>query len=249
MPVKHAIVAEDLSFRYGGLSVLEHISFIVEEGSYVGVLGPNGGGKTTLLKLVLGLLRPTSGTISIFGVSPEKARLNGQIGYVPQRIVQSDVTFPATVAEIVQTGWTPKAKGKMRPNASDLRVIEWAMEATEVMQYRARLLGDLSGGERQRVFIARALASEPRMLILDEPTTGVDIASKERFYALLKKLNTELGLTILFVSHDTEVTEKVKCVLCVNRELVCDCAARDFLNKAAIENLYGKNVSLIHHHH
>lgn len=128
--------------------------------------------------------------------------------------------------------------------------MELAMEATEVTQYRDRLISELSGGERQRVFIARALASAPRMLILDEPTTGVDVGSKERFYALLKKLNTDLHLTILFVSHDIEVmTDQARCVLCVNRELVCDCASRDFLNKAVLENLYGKNISLIHHHH
>ncbi len=251
MSVKNPVIeAKKLFFRYNGHSVLENISLTVEEGSYVGVLGPNGGGKTTLLKLMLGLLSPSDGKITVFGKSPSEARKEGQIGYVPQRIVQTDFPFPANVEEIVKSGRTAKARIGTWRTLSDTEAIKRAMDATEVTQYRSRLISELSGGERQRVFIARALASEPRMLILDEPTTGVDVGSKERFYALLKKLNTDLHLTILFVSHDIEVmTDQVQCVLCINRELICDCASCDFLNKAVLENLYGKNISLIHHHH
>lgn len=251
MSVKsNAIEVEKLCFRYNGQSVLENINCTVEEGSYVGVLGPNGGGKTTLLKLMLGLLTPSEGKITVFGKSPSESRKEGQIGYVPQRIVQTDFPFPASVEEIVRSGRTAKLGIGTKWSSSDTRATLRAMVATEVTRYRHRLIGELSGGERQRVFIARALASEPRMLILDEPTTGVDVGSRERFYALLKKLNTDLNLTILFVSHDIEVmTDQVQCVLCINRELICDCASCDFLNKAVLENLYGKHVSLLHHHH
>ncbi len=245
-----AIDAHDVNFHYEGDSVLEHVSFDLAVGTYAGILGPNGGGKTTLMKLILGLLQPVSGSITVFGKTPVQARKNGRIGYVPQRVVQADYSFPITVEEVVKSGLTSRHTFGLFSDAEDRKAIAEAIRTTDITSLQSRLIGELSGGERQKVFIARALVSNPKMLILDEPTTGVDIASQERFYALLKELNTSMGLTILLVSHDMEILSKeVKEVLCVNRTVVCDRTSHGVLNKETIEALYGKEVSLVHHHH
>lgn len=240
----NAIEVKDVCLSIGGQTILDAVSFAIPEGRYVGIMGPNGGGKTTLLKIILGLQHPTSGDIDIFGESPFEARKHGRIGYVPQRISQTDALFPVSVDEIVWSGRTPTiGVGKWRTD-DDRKATEDAMERMNVSHLRSRLVGTLSGGERQRVFIARALAGDPRLLILDEPTTGVDIAVKEEFYALLKTLNVELGLTILFVSHDIEVmTSEVAFVLALNQKLICHCESHQFLSHDTVERLYGKGIT------
>ncbi len=245
-----AVEAAHVSFAYGRHAALQNVSFAIPEGSYVGIVGPNGGGKTTMLKILLGFLRPSSGTVSVLGRSPEQARKSGAIGYVPQRIVQTDVPFPATVEEVVRSGRVPRAGIGRRLGAEDIAQARQAMEKTGVSHLRDRLIGTLSGGERQKVFIARALAAQPRILILDEPTTGVDAASQEEFYALLKKLHTEMTLTILFVSHDIDViARKADFVLALNQQLICHCSAHQFLSEDTLKRLYGSDAELRHHHH
>jgi zinc transport system ATP-binding protein len=245
-----AIDAHSVNFHYEGDSVLEHVSFDVKEGSYVGILGPNGGGKTTLMKLVLGLLEPISGHLTVFGKNPKDARKNGSIGYVPQRIVQAEFSFPITVEEVVKSGLTSRHTFGLFSDAADKEAITEAMDITGITPLKSRLIGELSGGERQKVFIARSLVSSPRMLILDEPTTGVDTASQERFYELLRTLHASKKLTILLVSHDMEILSKeVQEILCVNRTVVCDQTSHGVLNKETLEALYGQGVSLVHHHH
>jgi zinc transport system ATP-binding protein len=245
-----AIEANNLSFAYNGTVVLEHLTFSIEPGAYVGIIGPNGGGKTTLMKLILGLLEPKEGNLKVLGQSPKVARARGHIGYVPQRVAQGDAAFPATVEEVVRSGRSAY-RGMLRwMNVEDRRAIEEAMERTDILPFRKRLIGSLSGGERQRVFIARALASQPKMLVLDEPTTGIDPAARESFYALLQKLNKKQHIGILFVSHDLEVmTKEATSLLCINKVIVCDCESCKTLSPGVIEELYGKNVSLVHHTH
>lgn len=239
----NAIEVRNVCLAIGGHTILDSVSFAIPEGRYVGIVGPNGGGKTTLLKIILGLQRPTDGDILIFGESPYAARKRGRIGYVPQRIAQADIPFPVSVEEMVWSGRTPAiGVGKWR-SEHDRETVEDAMQRVNVLHLRHRLVGTLSGGERQRVFIARSLAADPRLLILDEPTTGVDIAAKEEFYALLKTLNADLGLTILFVSHDIEVmTSEVAFVLALNQKLICHCESHKFLSQDTMERLYGKGV-------
>lgn len=252
MPVTtiNAIEAQHVSFSHGNQHALDNVSFAIPAGQYVGIIGPNGGGKTTLLKIVMGLIQPAKGEIFIFGETPAQARKNGSIGYVPQRIAQADFPFPATVREIVQSGRTPLIGIGRRQKESDTKIIDDAMETTNVKHLHNRLIGTLSGGERQRVFIARALAAKPRLLILDEPTTGVDASAREQFYALLKKLNTEMGLTIIFVSHDIEVmTDEVGFVLALNQKLLCHCSSHDFLSEDTLKRLYGRDVEPNHPHH
>ncbi len=254
MPMKadasSAVEATGLSFGYDhGGTVLDDLSFSIESGAYVGIIGPNGGGKTTLMKIILGLLEPTKGTIAVFGQSPREARRHGRIGYVPQRITQGEATFPATVEEVVLSGRSAHRGLFKRITTHDRRAAEEAMEETGVLAFRKRLVGSLSGGERQRVFIARALASHPAMLVLDEPTTGVDPAARQDFYRLLHTLNKK-GIGILFVSHDVEVMIKeASSLLCINKVMVCDCEDCHTISPATLETLYGSDVALVRHHH
>lgn len=244
-----ALAFDSVDFSYEGIHVLEKITCAVQQGSYVGVVGPNGGGKTTLMKLALGLIKPSKGEVKIFGMTPKQARAQGKIGYVPQRIVQSEFTFPATSEEVVRSGRVSSSKIGRMFSKEDRRIAHEAMKTVGVSHLKHRLVGTLSGGERQRVFIARALASRPSLLILDEPTTGVDAASQEEFYELLRTLHKK-GMTILFVSHDVEVMAKeASNILCMNKRLVADCEACDFMHTAGAKELYGGDVRHIHHHH
>ncbi len=246
---QNAIEVRGASIALGGHVALDGISFAIPEGQYAGIIGPNGGGKTTLLKLLLGLLRPGNGHIEVFGKPPLIARKQGKIGYVPQRVAQAEIVFPVSVEEMVRSGRTPALGIARRWSPIDRDAAEDAMRRTNVSHLRDRLVGTLSGGERQRVFIARALAAQPSLLLLDEPTTGVDHAAKEQFYALLKSLNADLGLTILLVSHDIEVmTSEVAFVLALNQKLICHCASHEFLSQDTIERLYGKDVKALPPH-
>lgn len=210
-----AIQCRNLSFRYNGHRVLEAVTFDVAPGDFVAVLGPNGGGKTTLLKLILGLLTPTRGSLLVLGRSPAKA--SHLIGYVPQ-MVNANPGFPISVLDVVMMGGlTPGA----RPHHATRRQRREALEALERMSIHhlaGRHMGDLSGGQCRRVHIARALMPRPRILLLDEPTAGIDPGGQNQLYGLLQELNADT--TIMMVSHDLmAISGHVKSVACVNRRL------------------------------
>lgn len=225
---------KNVGFKYGENVILKDISFKIKGGSYVGLIGPNGSGKTTLVKIILGILQPTRGKVEF------SKKMN--VGYVPQRVSQLGDFFPATVLEVVQSGMTNEK--------ISAETLEDALKTAGIAHLKKRLIGDLSGGERQKVFIARALISQPGMLILDEPTVGVDPAAKESFYKLLKKLNKEKEITVVLVSHELEtVSSEVDTVLCLNRSLVCAGPTEKMLSKKGLENIYGKAVKFIHHQH
>lgn len=239
---------KDVNFNYNNNPVLESISFVVYSGEYMGIIGPNGGGKTTLIKIILGVLNPDSGQVKIFGREISKFRERHRIGYVPQRAAQEESYFPATVEEIIRSGRTARLGLFKRFGAEDARAVKNAMEVADVTGYKDRLIGKLSSGERQKVFIARALACEPKILILDEPVVGVDIASKEKFYEFLSHLNIELGITIIFVSHDVGViANQVSTVLCLNRTLMCHGRPENFIKEDFLEKVYGRKVSSLLH--
>ncbi|MBF0592329.1 MAG: metal ABC transporter ATP-binding protein [Nitrospirae bacterium] len=244
------IEIDQLCFDYNGTRVLEGVSLYVEKGDYLGIIGPNGGGKTTLLKIILGLLSPTSGQIRLFGQRGSAFRERFKIGYVSQRATQQGYYFPTTVYEITSSGRTARMGLFKRFKKDDRDAIQRAMMITEVDGHSKRLIGTLSGGERQRVFIARALAGEPEVLILDEPVVGVDIVSQERFYAFLKHLNSQFGITILFVSHDIGVISKeVSNIMCLNKRMFCHGPPNDFTHDQLIEEAYGRKVSSLSHQH
>lgn len=227
------IKVNNVSFSYNSTPILQNITFSVRQGEYLGIIGPNGGGKTTLLKIILGLLKPTQGEVLVNDRRP--------MGYVPQRVSQSE-GFPATVEEIVQSGRTQLLK--------DNEAVTNALKISGIEKLKNKRIGNLSGGEKQRVFIARALAGSPKILILDEPSIGVDIAHQQSFYEFLKHLNHAFGLTIIFVSHDVDVVaDQVHTVLCLNRVLVSHGSPKDFLNSANLSKVYGTNVKFVLHGH
>lgn len=243
------IELNNVSFSYDHTSVLENLSFTVRKGEYLGIIGPNGGGKTTLIKIILGLLQPTSGTISLFGKDRHDFKEKYRIGYVPQRITQAEKGFPATVFEVVRTGRIARLGFFERFTKDDTDAVERAMEISGIARYRDTLIGNLSGGERQRVFIARALASQPDVLILDEPTVGVDIGAQKTFYDFLSSLNKDHNITIIFISHDVDaVSQETKTVLCLNHNLVCHGLPQDLLNEHILERLYGSHSQRVPHH-
>ena len=252
---KIVLTVENVSFSYQNQTVLENINFTVNEGEYLGVIGPNGGGKSTLLKLMLGLIKPTSGKILVEGHNIDHFKKRFQLGYVPQRAAVTEIAYPVTVEEIVSTGRIAKTGPFKRLNKKDQEIIEKSMETTGVLDYRKRLIQNLSGGERQRVYIARALAGEPKILFLDEPTSGVDVSSQEKFYNFLGQLNHDLKLTIVFVSHDLDaVANQVSTVLCLNKRMVCHGHPRNYIKEDFIKKLYGPEMKIVshdsaHHHH
>jgi zinc transport system ATP-binding protein len=244
------IELNDVSFTYGDTPVLEKVSFVVRKGEYLGVIGPNGGGKTTLVRIILGLLHPTSGRVALFGKDHHDFKEKYRIGYVPQRVSQLDKNFPATVFEVVQSGRIPRLGLFKGFTNKDRVVVESAIELAGIAKYRNTLIGNLSGGERQRVFIARALASEPDVLILDEPTVGVDIGAQKKFYEFLGSLNRDQHLTIIFVSHDVDaVAGEIQTVLCLNHSLVCHGVPEMLLTENVLKRLYGDHVTNITHEH
>lgn len=244
------IEISNVNYKYGQNVVLEDISFNVKKGEYLGIIGPNGGGKTTLIKILLGLLQPQSGTVKIHGEKVQEIKDRSFIGYVPQKASQTATEFPATVEEIIASGRTPLIGLFNHPTSHDREKVDWAMEVADVLSLRKKLVGELSGGQRQRVFIARALAGEPEILFLDEPTVAIDATTSEKFYSFIGDINKKLGITILFVSHDIEcIAREVSSVLCVNKTLVCHTSPKDLLKKRHIEKLYGQKLTTIHHHH
>jgi len=251
MPVTPPFLeVKDVTFAYGNNVVLDHVSFAIERGDYVGLVGPNGGGKTTLLKILVGLLTPQSGSVEIEGRPIRDFRQKFRIGYVPQRVAQEHVNFPATVYEVVESGRVPRARLWGGLTGADRRAIDGALATAGIDHLRDTLISSLSGGQRQRMHVARALAAEPEALILDEPFVGIDVAAQKEFYAFLKTLNRTQSLTIIFVSHDIDVvTEEVKSILCLNRGLLCAGSPSILHEPNVIEELYGKKITHIHRPH
>jgi zinc transport system ATP-binding protein len=215
----HAVELDGVSFAYrGGPPVLVDVTLAVAAGEFVGIAGPNGGGKTTLLRLVLGLERPSSGVVRVFGAPSGTRRSVPRIGYVSQRAHVASPT-PVTVHEVVEAGRLA-VRGPFGPlRAADRAVIMASIERVGLASRARDPLRTLSGGMQQRAFIARALATEPALLALDEPTTGVDAESQESLAALLAELGSDLGVTILYVSHEFGAVEHVvsRLVLVRNR--------------------------------
>ncbi len=218
---KNIIEVKDVSFSYDDHKVLHDINLCVHRGDYLGVVGPNGGGKSTLIKLILGLLKPSSGEILIFGEPVNKLRDKRRIGYVAQKVTNFDPVFPITAGEVVGLG-----------KNADPENIKWALEIVEMQKYANRLIGELSGGQQQRIFIARALAQKPEIIFLDEPTTGIDASSQKEFLDFIEKLNKKLDITLILISHDINiVTEQASEIAYVNKTLTYFDNPKDFLKQ------------------
>lgn len=233
-----------VSFSYGGTLVLDNITFAVEKGDLLGMIGPNGAGKTTLFSCMLGLVGGYRGTIRIFGEDIKGNRKVFQkIGYIPQR-KNIDSNFPATLEEIVSLGIT-----KSRKERSDEERIAAALDTVGLLALRERRIGELSGGQQQRVLIAKAIVNEPELLILDEPATGIDLETQNRFYALLKKLNQEQKITIIWSSHDLDAVNKLASrVACVNRSMFFHGKTHEFFENPDLLKAYSESSMQAHMH-
>lgn len=193
---------ENLTFAYQKKYIFKNVSFSVNKGDFVGIIGPNGSGKSTLIKLMLGILTPEAGQIRIFGEDIRKFSEWPKIGYVSQKANSFNGDFPATVNEIVGAALLAN-KGLFQRKLWDYnRRINEALKKVGMQDYGDKMIGRLSGGQQQRVFIARVLVTEPEIMFLDEPTVGIDAKSEEALYCLLARLNSELGITIIMVTHD-----------------------------------------------
>jgi zinc transport system ATP-binding protein len=238
---------QHLRFAYGATTVLEDVNLSVREGEFLGLVGPNAGGKSTLLKLILGLLAPQSGHLLVLGRTPRRARR--QIGYVAQ-YPAFPRDFPISVADVVLMGRLGVGRGLAshlgRYRAEDRRAADHALEEVEAVDLRSRQIGTLSGGQLQRVLLARALVGEPAILILDEPTANIDQRMEGEIFELLAVLNRRL--TIVVVSHDIAfISGYVSRVACLNRTLVCH--TTDAIDGRTINALYGEQVRHISHAH
>jgi zinc transport system ATP-binding protein len=234
---------KDVSFAYNGEAALERVNLSISEREFVCVVGPNGGGKSTLLKLILGLLKPRTGTVSVFGQPPERVR--DRVGYVSQQML-ADMAFPINVMDVVLMGRLGRGPHLGPFGAADRRAAHRALEEVDIDALHGRPFSDLSGGQRQRALIARALASEPEMLLLDEPTAGLDAAVERQFYELLATMNARM--TLVVVSHDLWfVSHFVNRVVCVRREVQThDTTEAD---EESLGRLCGMNMRVVRHDH
>jgi len=241
--LKNNIVVElkDVCFSYTNVSVLESINITIKEKDFLSIIGPNGGGKTTILKIILGLLEPNKGMVYVFNTSAKKARKH--IGYLPQHI-SFDFDFPISVQEVVLIGRLGKRGIGRKFTETDVSVCMQALEKVGMQKYKNHELGKLSGGQRQRVFIARALSTEPRLLLLDEPVSSVDTQWQQAFYELLHDLNKEI--TIVLVTHDISVVSTyIDKIACLNKKLYYHGSKKEGMHK--ISEMYECPVQLITH--
>ena len=239
MQSEPVISMRNVAFSYGGLPVLEEVCFSVGPREAVCMVGPNGGGKTTLVKLMLGLLTPQRGEVRLFGQSPRRSRR--RVGYMPQHM-QYDPRFPISVLDVVLMGQL--SGGTLWYSRSDRWAAIAALEQVDMARYRRQSFCALSGGQRQRVLIARALCCEPELLVLDEPTANIDTLGEARLIELLEELNRQMA--IIMVSHDLGIVSGlVERVICVNRRVATH--PTDELTGESIRNLYGGDVRLVRH--
>jgi zinc transport system ATP-binding protein len=236
-----AIAVKDLWFSYDGHPVLEDVNLSIPQGDFVSVVGPNGGGKTTLLKLMLGLLRPSRGEVRVFGAAPEEAR--PRIGYMPQH-AQLDPQFPATVMDVALMGRLGHGRPFGLYSKRDKEIVSKTLDQVGLDGVMKKPFASISGGQRQRLFIARALACEPELLLLDEPTANLDLVMEGDLYELLQTLNQRL--TIVMVSHDIGfVSEVVKSVMCVKRKVLMHPTSK--ITGEIINEIYGSPMRMVRH--
>jgi len=232
-----------LSYAYSGSLVLSNISFTIEEGDILGIIGPNGAGKTTLFSCMLGLRDDYTGTIKILGedIKKKDSKIFKSVGYIPQKKTV-DQNFPATIEEIVSLGINIIDK-------TSKEKIALALETVGLLAQKDRRIAELSGGQQQRVLIAKAMVNDPKLLILDEPATGIDLEMQNKFYSLLKKLNQENKITIIWASHDLDAVNRLATsVACINRSMFFHGKAFEFFENPDLLKAYSESSMQAHMH-
>lgn len=246
--MEKAIEVIGVDFAYHNNKILENINFEVNTGDFLGIIGANGSGKSTLLKLILNVLQPLNGEIKLFGKNVSTLKAWNKVGYISQKVNTFNGGFPATVEEIVLANQYSQI-GKFRfPNRNNREKAYYALEQVGMEKYGKRLIGSLSGGQQQRVFIARVLAGNPEILILDEPTVGIDMKSEEALYCLLARINCDLGLTIIMVTHDIgAITVHANRLICLSEKGMFEHNPKDQMSGDFVSEFYGYNVNLHSH--
>lgn len=246
------VQAKNLSFKYAKDLVLENITLDVPKGAFLAIVGPNGSGKSTLLKLFLGLNKLQKGSITLFGEGIQSFKDWQKVGFVSQKANSFNTGFPATVFEVVESGLTKKIGLFKFITKEHKQKVKKALEAVDMLNFQHRSIGELSGGQQQRVFIARSLVSEPVLMILDEPTVGVDSKNVHQFYEMLEMMNKQLGITLILVTHDVStVSDKVTHVACLNKNLHFHGDAHEYnqLTEEELSEVYGHDIKLLSHNH
>lgn len=248
MAAKPVVELRDISVRYAnGVLALEGITLDVNDKDLIALIGPNGAGKSTLLKVILGLIKPTTGSVRLFG-SQDLTKNLKYVGYVPQSAQARDSTLPFSVFETVMMGRTPQAGLFHGVGKKDRQKVEEMLKLFGIFDLKDRKIGQLSGGQSQRVFLAKAMVADPKLLLLDEPTSGVDTTSKTEFYNTLDRLNKETGITVILSSHDIGVITKIaNRVLCINRAQFFCGENADFNASTEIHRVYDHPVEIIDH--
>ena len=248
MAAKPIVELRDISVRYAnGVLALDGITLDVNDKDLIALIGPNGAGKSTLLKVILGLIRPTTGSVRLLG-SEDLTKNLKYVGYVPQSAQARDANMPFSVFETVMLGRTPHAGVFHGIGTKDRRKVEEVLKLFGIFELKDRKIGQLSGGQSQRVFLAKAMVADPKLLLLDEPTSGVDTTSKADFYKSLDRLNKEKGITVILCSHDIGVITKIaNRVLCINRSQFFCGANADFHASAEINKMYNYPVEIFDH--
>lgn len=248
--MEKVIKVSGLSFGYGERIILENLQFSVDRGDFVGVIGPNGSGKSTLVKLLLNAIKPLRGEIKVLGQNIEKFNQWDKIGYVSQKANSFNTSFPATVEEVVGANLYKKVGLFKRITKEHKKLVYDALKTVGMEDYKDKIIGNLSGGQQQRVFIARVLVSAPEIMFLDEPTVGIDAEAEGALYCLLGKLNREMGITIVMVSHDIgAITVHANKIACMgNKGLVIKENTKELTQKS-LRDIYGYDVNLHAHKH
>ncbi|MBK1812409.1 metal ABC transporter ATP-binding protein [Clostridium sp. YIM B02505] len=206
--MNEVLKVKDLSFTYNSAQTLKDVNFVVNKGDFLGIIGENGAGKSTLMKLITKSLKYDTGEITIFGEKIEAFASWDRIGYLSQKVTSFNLSFPATVEEIVGANLYKKVGLFKRIKREHRQMISEALQKVGMYGYEKRMIGELSGGQQQRVFIARMIVNEPEVLLLDEPTVGIDAKSQEIILSLVKRFNEENGVTVLIISHDMQAIEQ-----------------------------------------
>jgi len=248
---KTLISVKNISFSYGYAPVLIDVTFTINSGDFLAIIGPNGSGKTTLIKIILGLLKPSQGEVGIIGRPREEFEDWPAIGYVPQKATHVDPFFPVSVKEVVAMGlYSSKKISLPVRKKKEEEAVRQALSQVGLDSYENWRIGKLSGGQQQRVFIARAIVNQPRILFLDEPTTGVDAETQERFYDMLDRLNKKEGITIALITHDIGIINKhVTKVACLNQKLVYHGTHEEFCRSEVFREMLTEGHHLVSHRH
>jgi zinc transport system ATP-binding protein len=244
------IEVENLTVARKGRTIIEDATFSIEPGTYMGVVGPNGGGKTTLMQALLGILPVESGSIRIMGQPLEDFKDWSKLAFVSQHSINFDEKFPLTVRELVALGRINRGNIGRPLKQLDWEKVDEALRFMGISQLSNRRIGQLSGGQKQRVFVAKAIVRNPKMLILDEPASGIDPEAQERFYMILANLNAKQGTTILIVSHDlAAVFCRMNHVMCINKKVYTSPITEDIDPNDVLQKAYGPHFNFVFHEH